>query len=593
MKKYTLKSLTCAITSVMAMIALSTQSARAADTEIYRASTSGETTLMLLLDISGSMNLGYSALEDYNLTAGDPPQDGNLFRSAPTPILDAIAPLNTRVRPNRDNRGRYTQAWYNSITNYGRYTRQEVHAEWERYVSFSAGSYCQTSNMRRYRETGWQPTFIYESTAVTGRSYTREYCRVPLNANEIDNKFWANASIGSSWIMDPVVGCPMYRNNGTITTNQSEATHRRCYSRISRLKDALWDVLNGDPNQGIQPLDDKVVLGMSTLGAYLRNTGPVGWTPNTPLTGRTGWFHRNYGAIRVPARPLGEVVNGKTQRQHLIDFISDGAIFGAFGSTPTARSFAETVSYMLGTRTIGDLSLRETHMMNTANWAHRTCVAWAPDGYTCTRWDLASRYNVNSDINYIDGYPIPVARAAEPRSMNLPVPTATDTGPSRIYFGYSVTSGSGFAHSSLDSKKPDGLTYLPPESITKQVTEKQKECSGQGIYVLSDGAPSILRNEESTMKFALGSTHGATFTCGEDDWACMTKLSETILDPTKNPQGVSFKTAVVGFAREYADNSFKPYDPSLTKEQNLAGIPTNDNRTMARFARWGINGGGG
>lgn len=78
MKKYTLKSLTCAITSVMAMIALSTQSARAADTEIYRASTSGETTLMLLLDISGSMNLGYSALEDYNLTAGDPPQDSNL-----------------------------------------------------------------------------------------------------------------------------------------------------------------------------------------------------------------------------------------------------------------------------------------------------------------------------------------------------------------------------------------------------------------------------------------------------------------------------------------------------------------------------------
>ena len=110
MKQHTLKSLTSAVTSAMALFALSTQLAKAADTEIYQAPTAGETTLMLLLDISGSMNLGYSSLEDYNLTAGDGPQDGNLFRSIPTPILDAIAPLNTTVRPNKDNRGRYTQA---------------------------------------------------------------------------------------------------------------------------------------------------------------------------------------------------------------------------------------------------------------------------------------------------------------------------------------------------------------------------------------------------------------------------------------------------------------------------------------------------
>lgn len=56
MKKYTLKSLTSAVTSVMALLALNTQSVKAADTEIYQAPTKGNVTLMLVLDVSGSMH---------------------------------------------------------------------------------------------------------------------------------------------------------------------------------------------------------------------------------------------------------------------------------------------------------------------------------------------------------------------------------------------------------------------------------------------------------------------------------------------------------------------------------------------------------
>lgn len=104
MKKYTLKSLTSAVTSVMALLALSTQSVKAADTEIYQASKDGQITLMLMLDISGSMNISYSSRYDYNLGSGNGPQAGNDYRTIDTPILDRLAQLPANRPPNNRQR---------------------------------------------------------------------------------------------------------------------------------------------------------------------------------------------------------------------------------------------------------------------------------------------------------------------------------------------------------------------------------------------------------------------------------------------------------------------------------------------------------
>ena len=121
MKKTPLKKLATAVLSIMALITTSVPT-YASDIEIYQASTGGTTTLMLMLDVSGSMNVGHSAHDDFNLRAGDGPQAGNDKTYIPTPLLDQLERLNPQTfRRTRDRRGQitgtYTQAMFNNITN--------------------------------------------------------------------------------------------------------------------------------------------------------------------------------------------------------------------------------------------------------------------------------------------------------------------------------------------------------------------------------------------------------------------------------------------------------------------------------------------
>lgn len=620
MNTMSVKKLSIAIATSIAMM-VSSIPTYASDTEIYQPSKSGNVTLMLMLDISGSMNVSYSSRYDYNLGSGNGPQEGNVYRTIDTPILDALAQLPANRPPNNTRRMRhpasqmYERAWFDQVLasgDLGGFTRTQVRNEWNTYVAYSPRSYCQNSAMIPFREAGWQPTLITETNA-DGRGYQRVYCRLPVDATTIDSKYWIDSTVGANWIMDPVIGCPTYDTNGDGTPDE-----RRCYARISRLKDALWDILNGNPAKGIAPLGDNIVLGTSTLGLHLNSYNgsepnrPL-WDPDNPDRVRSGSYARELGAVRVPARPLGEIVNGRTQRQILLDFIRNERLFGAHTNTPTARSFAETVSYMLGTSTLPSQELREIGLRNFNTWAYRSCVAWDNTRYLsgtgvlkirpCVEWGFSDGRPVNNGGNgwWVDSYDIdffePNTRffGAHPRIAGrdalLGLPRGNGT---RIIIGYGESSPSGLPFSAQDSKKANGFEYEPPASI---VNQKHPECSGQGVYVLSDGTPTVHNHEEAQMKLALGS-HGGSFSCTGDsgndqEWDCMVKLSETILDPSKNPMNRKYKTAVVGFAREYTDNRFAAYDPKKSVAENLAGIPTNDTSTMARFARWGIRGEGG
>ena len=112
--------------------------------------------------------------------------------------------------------------------------------------------------------------------------------------------------------------------------------------------------------------------------------------------------------------------------------------------------------------------------------------------------------------------------------------------------------------------------------------EDRKTCDGQGVYILSDGEPNDgpLNQVEPAMKNSLGSL-GTGFSCpvtggltntfyakditdvnsGESaSWNCIGEYAKWLYDPTKNPQGVKFKTAFVGYG-----NSFK----SLTNQDQI------------------------
>lgn len=240
--------------------------------------------------------------------------------------------------------------------------------------------------------------------------------------------------------------------------------------RITRVQDAMMAMLNG--NATTTKLADNLVIGLSTLG-------------------RKSSSSTDTGQILVPARALSTIVNvatGLTQRDLLIQKVAE---MGAVSYTPTARSYAETAAYLLGTHT---------------------------------------KHNSDTTSETING-------------VNTTYPY-----------------GSGFLFSDSSTKSADGNSYAAPSSITRQIgsttaARNARECSGQGIYVLTDGLPNNQNYAQSLMRTALGqsatSSSTSNFSCNVDNtWDCIRKFAQILKNPTQNSAGLEFRTAVVGFGAE-------------------------------------------
>ncbi|MDO4896161.1 MAG: PilC/PilY family type IV pilus protein [Moraxella sp.] len=648
--KLSLKSLCLAISSLMAMMSLSINT-HASDIEIYKSAEEGNITIMLLLDISGSMNLSNSMHDDYLIRSGNRPEGANGHTSLPTPNLDKLAKhlkdtgsklgfadqSNTVNHAGNHNSGkRYTRASFNELTDAdfasAGVDKATALKELTDYLSFAPYSWCQDQDTVNYAKTngltinrpaGWETTLITE-TAKGG--YQRQYCRIPTDISKVNKEFWKDNNLANNKIIpNDVLGCEKYDSSTGKVSNTGD--EYRCYSRIARLKDALYDIINGNPEKGVAPLGDNISLGIATLGVRTRYNGTP-WSKEHPLDSDMDIRNRDLGAIRVPARRLDSSYEGKSQRQILNEFIGNNEIFEAHTGTPTARSYAETVSYMMGTSTLppaDKLKLQERDLFNGVTYAHRVCIEWnnVHDPAQCIRFEFAditgiteytknalhrvSYRGTNGDQSFIYGKPVANYERilngtmdytnATNGSISATYPLMMNVGNgAHLMFGYPREYITGFPFSAPESKTPDGLKYQQPSSLTNQ----NPQCSGQGIYVLSDGAPSMLPYEEGQMQRALGEK-GANFKCsvGEilgqntnnNDWECMWDLAETIKDPAKNPANLSFKTAAVGFGREFINGSIPAYDPEKTVQENLNGI--NGTTTIHNFARWGVRGEGG
>lgn len=286
-----------------------------------------------------------------------------------------------------------------------------------------------------------------------------------------------------------------YGTNGTLWF-KSET--RKSYTRITRLKDAMFDLLYGNRDKKIEPLADDKVIGLSAF-SY------------------DGDDRRGY--IIVPARTLDQKVGGKTQRTILLEKV---ASLKEEGGTPTAHAYAETAAYMLGTTT--------------------------------------------KDVTY-----------------------------------------SGFSKSEEGDIR-DKNNYKKPSSLTQ--VDASKQCSGQGIYVLTDGSPNGNDKAKELMQKAL-STKSSSFSCRNSGggWNCMHNFVGNLLNPTKNPAGLTFKTAVVGFGSSF--NGVASYDSNKTYEENIAPfVEKNSDGSLKKDANgeyiklsnlndvqnaayWGVIGGGG
>lgn len=380
---------------------------------------------------------------------------------------------------------------------------------------------------------------------------------IPRIANQLGNLLTDNVFPRLSISRKSI---PITVSGVTYNKNQCRYNNQDYDDRMSKVKEAMLDVLAGNNSKNIKPIADNVVIGFSTLGA------------NNGLNVRAGAEAYNHGTILVPARPLSEVINGKTQRQILIETI---AKLEASSATPTARSFAETVAYMMGTTSVPTQTYRvnnvkgwvSTQRARNGNYYYLDCLA-NNDAGECSTWGSAVRSD-KSNLNYLTqgttrGVTWTIGGIHGYRYVN-----ATPT---------EVFTPNGFSKSVESSKTVTKDKYLAPRSLTNQIERLKneqiddRECSGQGVYVLTDGVPTNDAHSKYLMRSAI---NDSSFTCADETgstFECTEKLSTIILDKDNpsNPSKVSIKTAVVGFGGDFADSQLTKWNPPVKPQQATA-----------------------
>lgn len=330
---------------------------------------------------------------------------------------------------------------------------------------------------------------------------------------------------------------PKYYYASEITKN---------YDRITLVKDAMYQLLYG-PNAIAK--DKYFGLTTYSIGSDGRR-----------------------GQVRIPVKRLGldaeTTLTAETHRKELMQAVAG---LSAGGGTPTAHAYAEAAAYMLGKSTHSGVT---KYAQYNGNW------------YQC---DSASEENVCSRNNDSTVWGVSDWRLGEHACRYRNKWDAKCYYVASNYYSGQYGAGVGVLTS-------DRLNYKMPTSLSSQLDAESdtRQCSGQGIYVLTDGVPNNNSTAEALMKGALEGSN--TFSCNDSGsgWDCVEKFNTRLLNQMTNasPRDLILKTAVVGFGSAY--NSIPSYNKNLTEAENIALLGTvGDGDNEKRAARWGIRGQGG
>ncbi|MDY6535727.1 PilC/PilY family type IV pilus protein [Acinetobacter faecalis] len=384
-------------------------------------------------------------------------------------------------------------------------------------------------------------------------------------------------------------------------------------SRLNRLKQGMRDVLLGSGTS--EPLDDKVIIGLGVFegnngrintqakalgddlgskitnkkemyyritrnGSYFYSTCSArhaltesckAWSTET--TSNPGLSGLNYYDCYFGSSCRVYYTTGKVRNKtHRDDLFEDINTLDDLGNTPTPYAYATAAAYLMGQK-ISEPN-KQWFFKRSSNSYYLICKKW--NGSICSEWTT----------NWYSGF------KTNGQGIEQGAADTVDRSSGNYYVGTGLYSG--FIPSVADSKNGDSFKGI--SSIQDQATNPaKKECSGQGIYFLTDGVP-VVNGDYTDNTGVTGVAHqlmktsladkGADFTCAGGSigniatttnngrvWACIGKYAEALLDPNKNPTGLQIKTAVVGFGSSFND--------------------TTGSVDVENAKKWGILGGGG
>lgn len=474
-------------------------------------------------------------------------------------------------------------------------------------------------------------------------------------------------------------------SNGTVNTNNN------CFpNRVDRLKEGMIKLLQGSISDGIEPLPDKLVVGLSEFSSPNRN-GPFGriTIEAKPLAEMTSLGVREIYRVKTPTTYNGS----RTQTQDVLRSqtrsrtrtrtsswwgMSNWSNWGAWEGWTTWSSWSRDGSISTGAVSISKQRGNALGVEECVEWttSSTVCKTWVQSTksiseltqytstedeiYTFNNWSpsdnsgwsdigtVTRSQNSQTECRRDTGWPsyncteereteTAIERKKQARSQTATAVgefiqtytgAAYETHRKRMIRGVNALSAvggtpTGYAFAEVaaymmgqttsnvtDAGSMSGFSankagisgpskYIAPATVTSS-----KQCNTQGIYFLTDGAPTYYDTSsanasnqhkrsvlEAFMRKTLD-TKASAFSCDNDStlgkftsgyssdskmtsrngWDCIGAYAKALLNPSLNPAGVSIKTAVVGFG-----NDFSKKTSSDEKDAD----------------KWGVLGGGG
>lgn len=388
------------------------------------------------------------------------------------------------------------------------------------------------------------------------------------------------------------------RSNKILSVNISLGEGYRCYSRLSRIRMAVRNVLEGNTDKGITALPEKTAIGLSVF----------------PAKDTSGMVNQKAGMIVVPARtldtegqkaalkaaidglvpstdPLGRTLEGVVG---ILDSVAGGLdIVGVLGGvmtlvgsipdtlmallknpeTPTATAYAETGAYLLGHNTkgtAGNIVAKKigsnyvakctavyTRSFNTnatsLNSSEERCSAVGAWEERRTGTTLCVIGCVTTWINPLIGYNEYQKNGTPPTLVYNPTIGWQDN---QYYYQpsaqNSIYSGFSYRASIVPMSRQDSNDYDNPDPIKAVVKgTATSQCQAQGIFVLTGNVPKIDPADklgvQRVMQKSLGKipSNDPTDFCGSTTgwssrgsgkatWECIANYSQALLDKNSN-----------------------------------------------------------
>lgn len=376
------------------------------------------------------------------------------------------------------------------------------------------------------------------------------------------------------------------RSNKIIGVNLNLGEGYRCYSRLSRIKLAVKDVLDGNSAKGINALPNKTTIGLSVFPA--KNSSEVNSKAGMIVVPAKELDDNQRAALKTAINslapsndPLGSTLDSVVG---VLNSVLDGVniaglltnVVNLVGSvpstlmallqnpeTPTATAYAETGAYLLGknTKGTGEKLLEYESPANT-NYAYK-CITRGSDS-TCTQYEKEACSGLLC-IPQNKRYSLPNYSRSEEASTGL---LGLNTVIRYYNIGDSLYSGYSYRASTVQTS---GDNYVNPTTIQAKVNgTSASQCQAQGIFVLTGNVPKITPVDtlgvQRIMQKSLGQAATASLAdfCGASPagwssrgsttatWSCIANYSQALLDKNSSYRThVEIKTGVAGIGKEF------------------------------------------